>query len=104
MTAVKFENPDQVLDEKLDRLQEPPLYRVIIHNDHYTTMEFVVEILMDVFHFEQTQAEQIMLMVHRQGAGFCGEYERQIAESKTAEVSRRAAEAGFPLRCTMEKI
>ncbi len=104
MAAVEFENLDQVLDERDERLQEPPLYRVIIHNDHYTTMEFVVEILMEVFHFDKTQAEQIMLMVHRRGAGFCGEYERQIAESKVAEVSRRAADAGFPLRCTMEKI
>jgi len=67
-------------------------------------MEFVVEILLDVFHFNQAQGEQVMLMVHRQGAGFCGEYERQIAESKVAEVSRRAAAADFPLRCTMEKI
>jgi len=104
VTAVEFENLDEVLDEKYERLQEPPLYRVIIHNDHYTTMEFVVEILEDVFHFDQVQAEQIMMMVHRQGAGFCGEYERQIAESKVAEVSRRAAAAGFPLRCTMEKV
>ena len=104
MAAVKFENFDEVLDEKHERLMEPPLYRVIIHNDHYTTMEFVVEILTDVFHFDQPRAEEIMLMVHRQGAGLCGEYERQIAESKVAEVSRRAAAAGFPLRCTMEKV
>ena len=104
MPAVEFENFDEVLNEKHERLQEPPLYRVIIHNDHYTTMEFVVEVLVDVFHFDQVQAEQIMMMVHRKGAGFCGEYERQIAESKVAEVSRRAAAAGFPLRCTMEKI
>lgn len=103
MAAVEFENFAEVLNEKYEHLQEPPLYRVIIHNDHYTTMEFVVEILEDVFHFNQVQAEQTMMMVHRQGAGFCGEYERQIAESKVAEVSRRAAAAGFPLRCTMEK-
>ena len=103
MSAIEFENFDEVLDEKDERLQEPPLYRVIIHNDHYTTMEFVVEILEEVFHFNRVQAEQIMMMVHRQGAGFCGEYERQIAESKVAEVSRRAATAGYPLRCTMEK-
>ncbi len=103
MTATEFDNFTELLNEKDERLQEPPLYRVIIHNDHYTTMEFVVEILEDVFHFNPVQAEQIMLTVHRQGAGFCGEYERQIAESKVAEVSQRAAAAGHPLRCTMER-
>lgn len=104
MTAVEFEDFTELINKNDERLREPPLYQVIIHNDHYTTMEFVVEILEDVFHFNQVQAEEIMLMVHRQGAGLCGEYELQIAESKVAEVSRRAAAAGYPLRCTMEKI
>lgn len=104
MTKIDFENLEEVLDEKQERLLEPPIYRVIIHNDHYTTMEFVVEILEKVFHFNQPQAEQIMMMVHRQGVGLCGEYEQQIAESKVADVGYRAAEAGFPLRCTMEKV
>ena len=104
MSEFEFSNLSEVLDEKQTSLAEPPLYRVLIHNDHYTTMEFVVEILQEVFHFKLAQAEKIMLMVHRQGIGCCGEYEPQIAESKVAEVSRRATEAGFPLRCTMEKI
>lgn len=104
MTAFAPDPASEVLDEEQVEITEPPLYRVFIHNDHYTTMEFVVEILQEVFHFEMIQAERIMMMVHRTGIGCCGEYERQIAESKVAEVDRRATEAGFPLRCTMEKI
>ena len=104
MTEFEPDLTSEVLDEQLSELAEPPLYRVLIHNDHYTTMEFVVEILREVFHYEMIQAEQIMMMVHRTGIGCCGEYEYQIAESKVAEVDKRATEAGFPLRCTMEKI
>ncbi len=104
MSEIEFDNLSEILDEHQERLMEPPLYRVLIHNDHYTSMEFVVEILQEVFHYEGAQAEQIMMMVHRQGVGCCGEYERQIAESKVANVSQRATKAGFPLRCTMEKL
>lgn len=104
MTELEFDNLSTVLDEKQTHLSEPRLYRVIIHNDHYTSMEFVVEILREVFHHQTAQAENIMMMVHRQGVGCCGEYERQIAETKVTEVRQRAGEAGFPLRCTMEKI
>ena len=104
MPEFEFDNLDEILDESLDDLEEPPRYRVLLHNDHYTTMEFVVEILQEVFHHSRSRAEQIMLMVHRQGVGCCGEYDREIAESKVVTVTRRATEAGFPLRCTMEKI
>ncbi len=104
MTEFAPDQSSEILDEQLTELPEPPLYRVLIHNDHYTTMEFVVEILQEVFHYQAAQAEQIMMMVHRTGIGCCGEYEHQIAESKVAEVERRATEAGFPLRCTMEKV
>ncbi|MBN2808417.1 MAG: ATP-dependent Clp protease adaptor ClpS [Deltaproteobacteria bacterium] len=100
---LEYENLEEIIDKSRDRFEEPPLYRVFIHNDHYTSMEFVVEILEQVFHHNRTSAEQIMMMVHRQGIGCCGEYDREIAESKVAIVSRRATEQGFPLRCTMEK-
>ena len=104
MTHLEFDNLSDIMDEDRERLAEPPLYRVLIHNDHYTSMEFVVEILEQVFHHQQVAAEQIMMMVHRQGVGCCGEYDREIAESKVVSVSQRASEAGFPLRCTMEKV
>ena len=104
MTELEYDNLAEILDEKREHLKEPPLYRVLIHNDHYTSMEFVVEILEQVFHHNRASAEQIMMMVHRQGIGCCGEYDREIAESKVVTVSQRASEEGFPLRCTLEKI
>ena len=104
MTELEYDNLSEIMDEDRERLEEPPLYRVLIHNDHYTSMEFVVEILEQVFHHHQAAAEQIMMMVHRQGLGCCGEYDREIAESKVVTVSQRASEAGFPLRCTMERV
>ena len=103
MTELEHDNLSEIMDEDREQLNEPPLYRVFIHNDHYTSMEFVVEILEQVFHHNRPAAEQIMMMVHRQGIGCCGEYDREIAESKVVTVSRRASEAGFPLRCTMER-
>ncbi|MCK5784273.1 MAG: ATP-dependent Clp protease adapter ClpS [Desulfobacterales bacterium] len=101
---MEYDNLSEILDKKRERLEEPPLYRVLICNDHYTSMEFVVEILEQVFHHSRATAEQVMMTVHRQGIGCCGEYDREIAESKVATVSQRASEQGFPLRCTMEKI
>ena len=104
MAQLEYDNLSEIMDQDREQLEEPPLYRVLIHNDHYTSMEFVVEILEEVFHHQPAAAEQIMMMVHRQGIGCCGEYDREIAESKVVTVSQRAAEAGFPLRCTMEKV
>jgi ATP-dependent Clp protease adaptor protein ClpS len=104
MAEFDFENLSEALDAVDSDFGEPPRYRVLLHNDHYTTMEFVVEVLTEIFHHDRARAEQIMMMVHRQGVGCCGEYDREIAESKVAAVTRRAAEAGFPLRCTMEKV
>lgn len=104
MSNPQFSELNDLLVQKRLHLGEPPRYKVLIHNDHYTTMEFVVEILEEVFHHSRPAAENIMLQVHRRGLGCCGEFDRQIAESKVDTVSRRAAEAGFPLRCTMEKI
>ena len=104
MSELEYDNLTEIIDERRERLEEPPLYRVLIHNDHYTSMEFVVEILEQIFHHNPATAEQIMMMVHRQGTGCCGEYDREIAESKVVTVSRRASEQGFPLRCTMERV
>lgn len=88
-----------------ERLQtrKPPLYRVYLLNDDYTTMEFVVQILETIFHKNTVEATRIMLFVHKQGRGLAGRYERQIAEAKIAEVHERARLEGFPLKCTMEK-
>ena len=88
--------------EKTD-LKEPNLYRVFLHNDHYTTMEFVVEILRRVFHKPLPTATKIMLDVHRKGRGNVGVYTYDIARTKVAEVLAMAREKEFPLKCTMEK-
>ena len=84
-------------------IKEPPMFRVLLHNDDYTTMEFVVEVLMMVFKKSVEEATQIMLNVHRKGVGVCGVYTREIAETKVETVIRLARDNGHPLRCTMEK-
>jgi len=86
------------------KTKTPPLYRVLLHNDDYTTMEFVVMVLVGVFHRSESEAVDIMLHVHRKGIGVAGLYSREIAESKVEKVTRMAREAQFPLLCTMEPI
>ena len=83
--------------------KEPPLYRVLLHNDDYTTMEFVVHILETIFHKTLSEATAIMLQVHHRGIGVCGHYPREIAETKVTTVTNLAQKRGFPLRCSMEK-
>ena len=84
-------------------VNEPPMYKVLLHNDDYTTMEFVVQVLMLVFHKPIETATQIMLNVHQQGIGMCGLYTYEVAETKVETVIRMARENGHPLKCTMEK-
>ncbi|WP_022655113.1 ATP-dependent Clp protease adapter ClpS [uncultured Desulfovibrio sp.] len=85
------------------KLKEPDRYRVLLHNDDYTSMDFVVNILCDVFHKPLEEATAIMLAVHQRGVGQCGIYTREVAEAKVSRVHREARVAGFPLKCTMEK-
>lgn len=84
------------------KLRRPPLYRVILLNDDYTTMDFVIRVLMDIFHHGEEAASQIMLHVHQKGAGICGVYTREIAESKVEQVMQYARQNQHPLQCTME--
>ena len=98
---------EQILPTTTNRAQDksktPPMFKVLMHNDDYTTMEFVVEVLQAVFHQSDTDAERIMLAIHFQGLGHCGTYPFAIAETKVQEVCSRARKAGFPLRCSIEK-
>ena len=85
------------------REDHPPMYKVLLHNDDYTTMEFVVEILTRVFGKSLEKATQIMLNVHNKGKAVCGIYPREIAETKVETVHALASRKGFPLKSTMEK-
>ncbi len=80
------------------------MYRVLLHNDDYTTMDFVVELLMKVFQKSFEEATHIMLRVHRAGIGVCGVYTYEVAETKIETVHQLARERGFPLKSSMEKV
>jgi ATP-dependent Clp protease adaptor protein ClpS len=95
-----FENI-QTKDEQ--RTKKPDLYKVIIYNDHYTTMEFVVEILELVFHKSKDEANNIMLDVHKKGKGVVGVFTFDIALTKISHVHHLAKENEFPLKCSYEK-
>ncbi len=90
------------LDGELS-VMEPKQYKVLLLNDDYTSMDFVVEVLMNIFHKNYQEAEKIMLDVHRQDRGLCGIYIYEVAETKIMQVSKLAREQGFPLKATMEE-
>jgi ATP-dependent Clp protease adaptor protein ClpS len=92
-----------VLVEDEQDTKEPDEYRVLLLNDDFTTMEFVVAVLVTVFHKSIPEATKIMLDVHRKGRGTVGVYSFDIATTKVQRVHAMARENGFPLRCTMEK-
>lgn len=92
----------ELLLEDRPRAKTPRLYRVLFHNDDYTTMEFVVDVLIRFFRKTATEAAQIMLQVHTHGVGVAGRYTREVAETKVAQVTEAAREEGFPLLLTME--
>ncbi len=85
------------------REEIPSLFKVLMHNDDYTTMEFVVHVLQTVFHKSATEANRIMLQVHLKGVGVCGVFPFEVAETKVDRVHTLAEKEGFPLRCTIEE-
>jgi len=84
-------------------LWEPQMYRVLLHNDDYTSMDFVVEILASIFHKTQEQAVQIMLQIHERGKAVCGVYSFEIAQTKAEQVKQLAKKNEFPLLATIEE-
>lgn len=85
------------------RLKEPKHYRVMMHNDDFTTMEFVVDILIHIFRKDQIEAERLMLLVHKSGRAAVGVYPYDIAVTKVQTAAARASEEGFPFRMTVEE-
>ncbi len=108
MSEHRHDNPDHgsfdlAVEEARPKLKQPPLYRVVLINDDYTPMEFVVDILESIFGMERTRATQVMLEVHTKGKGVCGVYNFEIAETKVAQVMGIAKQHQHPLLCTMEE-
>ncbi|MBN2401194.1 MAG: ATP-dependent Clp protease adaptor ClpS [Spirochaetes bacterium] len=86
-----------------EKILEPKMYRIIMHNDHYTTMDFVIEVIMKVFHKPAAEATKIMLDIHKKGFGVCGVYTYDIAVTKISEVHKMAKKRQFPLKCSYEE-
>jgi ATP-dependent Clp protease adaptor protein ClpS len=97
------EQHDSVLDAERTRVKPPPLYKVLLLNDDYTPMDFVVVVLQTVFGMSREKATQVMLQVHREGMGVCGTYTREVASAKVDQVREIAREHQHPLQCTMEE-
>jgi ATP-dependent Clp protease adaptor protein ClpS len=96
-TNTEFELSDEVM------VKHPKKYKVYLLNDDYTSMEFVIDILMGIFHKSYADAENIMMNVHKKGKGLCGIYTHEIAETKVMQVRVKAKDNGFPLKATMEE-
>jgi len=95
----KFEIESEVALE----LQEPKMYKVLLHNDDYTSMDFVVEVLTGIFHKTEAQAVQLMLQIHEKGKAVCGIYSFEIAQTKAEQVKQLAKKNEFPLLATIEE-
>ena len=106
-TSMSSENDNQDGDLALDvarpKLKRPPLYKVLLLNDDYTPMEFVVHILEHFFGMNREKATQVMLHVHTRGMGVCGVFTRDVAETKVAQVNDHARANQHPLLCTLEE-
>ncbi|WP_038802248.1 ATP-dependent Clp protease adapter ClpS [Burkholderia mallei] len=92
-----------VLERKEQKLKPPSMYKVVLLNDDFTPMEFVVMVVQEYFKKDRETATQIMLKVHREGRGVCGVYTRDIASTKVEQVVTHARQAGHPLQCVMEE-
>jgi ATP-dependent Clp protease adaptor protein ClpS len=92
-----------VLEAEKAKVKPPPLYKVMLLNDDYTPMDFVVVVLQTVFAMSREKATQVMLQVHREGMGVCGTYTREVASAKVEQVIGIARKHQHPLQCTMEE-
>jgi len=103
MAAHDYEHDEAVITETDKAVEKPPLFRVLLHNDDYTTMEFVVYVLQSIFHQNELEAIRIMLAVHNEGVGVAGIFTREVAETKSERVMTLARDFEFPLLSTVEE-
>jgi ATP-dependent Clp protease adaptor protein ClpS len=103
MSGTDTDTKKEVLSQTEVDEKEPPMYQVMLHNDDYTTMNFVVELLMAVFQKSIQEATQIMLAIHQSGVGVCGIYTYEVAETKVETVHQLARERGYPLKSSIER-
>jgi ATP-dependent Clp protease adaptor protein ClpS len=104
MPDYEYDQDEGVLTEREEKITEPPLYKVLLHNDDYTTMEFVIYVLETIFHKPYAEAERLMRQVHVQGIALAGIYPFEIAEVKVDKVIQLARDNEFPFLATMEKV
>ena len=102
MARTERRTEGEILERTQHETKKPELYKVVLLNDDYTTMDFVVEVLEMIFHKQPAEAHRIMMMVHTQGKGLCGVYPFEVAETKVEAVVESARHHGFPLRAAME--
>ena len=100
----KYTDDDLAVQEAKPQLKKPPLYKVVLLNDDFTPMDFVIEILMDFFNMSEDKATMVMLQVHTQGVGVCGIYSKEVAETKVYIVNDYSRENQHPLLCSMEEV
>lgn len=104
MSSKQNNDQTEVLTKEEIKTKEPSMYKVILLNDDYTSMEFVVQILETVFHKTPVEAKGVMLLVHEKGSGLAGIYTKDIAETKIAIVQQLARQKEYPLKCRMEQV
>ncbi|MBW3670637.1 MAG: ATP-dependent Clp protease adaptor ClpS [Acidobacteria bacterium] len=102
MSRFQTSHEDATVAETAEEIGEPKLYKVLLHNDDFTTMDFVIYVLRTIFHHQETEAVRLMLQVHNQGHGHAGTFTREVAETKVSEVTVLAQAHEYPLLCTME--
>ena len=93
----------EILEKPANEVKQPEMFKVVLHNDDYTTMEFVLEVLESIFHKSPAEAHRVMMQVHTRGHGVCGAYPFEVAETKASLVHDAAREEGFPLRASVEE-
>ena len=102
MSPHDYESDSTIDFQPRDEVKPPRRFKVLLHNDHYTSMEFVVMVLEEIFRRSKAESVEIMLSVHQKGVGVAGVYPASVAETKIERVHKEAESEGFPLRCSME--